>query len=276
MNIIALQTLISILDTGSLVKASRQLNVTQSTVTARLQQLESECSQVLIHRQKSGVIATPAGRKMLHYAKTMVGLWKQAKLEVSRPTIAESFCNFVCHADLWKGIGDSVFDSLNSYYPNMTFSIKRGSQAEIEQWAQHNMVDIVITYHPNNGENQSAKILLTEMLILCGTKPNIPIRGSGSYVFVEHGQEFNYHHATFYADTDVARISFDSYHWALDYLMYYQGSAYLPERLATSYIANGTLYELTKAPKFERNVYIETNDLSVGKWSWEIPVLSQH
>ena len=47
MNITVLQTFLTILDAGSLIRASAQLNVTQSTVTARLQSLERELGQTL-------------------------------------------------------------------------------------------------------------------------------------------------------------------------------------------------------------------------------------
>ena len=55
MNLAGLQTFLAILNAGSLARASEQLHVGQSTVTARLQKLEEEIGQTLFHRQKSGV-----------------------------------------------------------------------------------------------------------------------------------------------------------------------------------------------------------------------------
>ena len=54
MNDAALCTFIAIADTGSLVRASERLNVTQSTVTARLKTLEEELGQTLFTRGKAG------------------------------------------------------------------------------------------------------------------------------------------------------------------------------------------------------------------------------
>ena len=60
MHLAALQTFLAIVETGSLVRASQRLNVTQSTVTARLKGLEAELGQTLLYRQKSGAqIAEP-------------------------------------------------------------------------------------------------------------------------------------------------------------------------------------------------------------------------
>ena len=53
MNITSLKTFLAIVETGSLVRASEKLHVTQSTVTARLKTLEDELGQILLTRQKS-------------------------------------------------------------------------------------------------------------------------------------------------------------------------------------------------------------------------------
>ena len=49
-----IRTFLAIIETGSLVAASRRLHVTQSTVTARMNALEAELGQKLLHRVKSG------------------------------------------------------------------------------------------------------------------------------------------------------------------------------------------------------------------------------
>ena len=61
MNLVALQTFLAIVRTGSLVRASAAMNVTQSTVTSRLQTLEAELGQTLVLRQKMGRPSPPPG-----------------------------------------------------------------------------------------------------------------------------------------------------------------------------------------------------------------------
>ena len=53
MNLSNLQTFLEIVETGSLIRASENLNVTQSTITARLKTLEQELGQTLFLRRKS-------------------------------------------------------------------------------------------------------------------------------------------------------------------------------------------------------------------------------
>ena len=46
------------------------------------------------------------------------------------------------------------------------------------------------------------------------------------------------------------------------------GSAYLPKRLATPLIADGTLFELADVPVFKRPVYLLVNDTTTQAWTW--------
>ena len=85
MSLVLVNTFLKVVETGSLASASRHLNVTQSTVTARLKTLEQEIGQPLLHRHKSGVKPTTAGFKFQRYAEAMSGLWRQALLETSLP-----------------------------------------------------------------------------------------------------------------------------------------------------------------------------------------------
>ena len=76
-----LRTFVEVVDCGSLIAAARRLNVTQSTVTARINSLEREIGQKLIHRNKSGTELTSAGFKFQRYAEVMLQLWRQARFE---------------------------------------------------------------------------------------------------------------------------------------------------------------------------------------------------
>ncbi|MDH3604499.1 MAG: LysR family transcriptional regulator, partial [Candidatus Tectomicrobia bacterium] len=85
MNITALKTFLAIVETGNLVRAAEHLNVTQSTVTARVSNLEHDLGQRLFHRRKSGAELTTSGFKFQRYAQQMTDLWRQARQETSLP-----------------------------------------------------------------------------------------------------------------------------------------------------------------------------------------------
>ena len=93
MNLQEIRTFLAIVECGSLVKASERLNVTQSTITARLKGLEEEIGQTLIVRQKSGAIPTAAGQRLQRYAQTISELWRQAQ-QLDFPSLWKSLESF--------------------------------------------------------------------------------------------------------------------------------------------------------------------------------------
>ena len=268
MNLTELQTFLAIVETGSLVRASERLNVTQSTVTTRLKSLEQDLGQTLLHRQKSGAELTASGLKFKRYAEVMTELWRQARQETSLPEGMDGLCNIGCHMDLWPRLGRQLFDQIHQNYSNMALSAWPGEQAELDHWLGTGLVDAALTYRPTAHENQTIHALPAEQLVLVSTRPDSPLRFDPGYVYVNAGEDFGRRHAEAYSDAATAKVSFGCAVWALDHLLEHGGSAYLPARLAEPYLAAGKFYRLPDAPVFTRNTYLITNDAAAAGWPW--------
>lgn len=268
MNLAGLQTFLAIVETGSLVRASERLNVTQSTVTARLKSLEQDLGQTLLHRQKSGAELTSSGLKFKRYAEVMTELWRQARQETSLPDGIEAVCNIGCHIDLWPRLGRDLFDHIHQSQPNMALSAWPGEQADLDQWLGTGLVDAALTYRPSAHENQTIHALPGEQLILVSTRPDSPMRFDPGYVYVNAGEDFARRHAAAYSDAATATVSFGCAVWALDHLLEHGGSAYLPKRLAEPHLSAGVFFPIADAPMFSRNVYLIINDTAAAGWPW--------
>ena len=267
MNIVGLQTFVSIVENGSLVRASEQLNVTQSTVTARLRTLEQEVGATLLHRQKSGVTLTASGTKLLGYAEIMIGLWRQARQETAPPQGTESVCNFGCDPDLWPGLGRQIFDDVNDRNPRMALSVWPGDQSELYRMLSAGLLDMALTFRLAAPGDKTVYRLPPDDLVLYATEPDRPLRADPGYIFVDLGPEFLTKHALAYSDAGTARVTFGSAIWALTYLLEREGSAYLPRRLAASHLKAARLYETRNAPAFQRNIFLIVNPVAAAQWT---------
>ncbi len=274
MNIASLQTFLAIVETGNLVRASHKLNVTQSTVTARLKTLEEELGQQLLIRQKSGTTLTPAGTKLLRYARTMVGLWRQARFETGLPTGLSSVCTIGCHSSLWAGPGKAFFDGVMQRSTDMAVAVQQGHQSDLDSWLEQGMVDVILTYDTALRGQQTAHALPPEDLVLYSDDPATPIRNSQTYIFIDYGADYRRQHDEAYHDAGVARVNFDSPDWGLEFLLEHGGSAYLPRALATPHLASGQLHVLDSAPQFQRKRNLVVNDAAAKNWQWFAPLVS--
>ncbi|MEM6586974.1 MAG: LysR family transcriptional regulator [Pseudomonadota bacterium] len=275
MNISALQTFLAIVDTGSLVRASQVLNVTQSTVTARLKALEEELGQHLLNRQKSGTTLTPAGTRLLSYARIMTGLWRQAKYETGLPAGLASVCTFGCDRELWDGPGRAFFNGVLADNPDMALAVRQGSARDLEGWLSEGAVDVIMTFESVARGAQTVLALTPERLVLVSDRPDTPIDADPMYIFVDHGEDYRRQHAEDYHGAGVARISFDSSWWALQCMLDRGGSAYLPEDIVASDIAEGRLFLSHGAPVYTRKKNLIVNDASLQNWAWFEPLVAR-
>ena len=268
MNLVALKTFLAIVEVGHLNRAAELLNITQSTVNARLNGLEQALGQKLFHRRKSGAVLTSAGFRFERYAQLMTDLWRQAQQETALPAAIETVCNIGCHPDLWPVTGQQIFEQVKLSEANIATSVWPGDQQELERWLKNGLIDMALCYTSSLRDSWTAYSLAEDKLIQVSTRPRSLMRWDAGYIYVDSGEEFRRSHAAAYPDGDTPTVIFGSSVWALEYLLKTEGSAYLPERLVLPHINNETLFPVVGAVEFSRAVYLVVNDVSRQKWSW--------
>lgn len=268
MNLASIQTFVAIVETGSLVRASQRLNVTQSTVTVRLRGLEEDLGERLLVRDRAGASMTSAGRRFLRYAEGMIDLWRQAREDVSLPGEVDAVCSLACQIDLWPTLGRSLFRVLWQEYPTVATSAWHGNTPEIEEWLSTGLSNAALTYQPFEREGLSPHRLPDETLILVSNHPKASMQSAPGYVYVDAGEEFGRRHAAAFTNAGRAKSTFGAAVWALDHLLSNGGSAYVPERLVAPSLADGRLHLVRDAPRFTRAVYLVTRDSEAEKWPW--------
>lgn len=274
MNLDELRTFLDVVETGSLVAAARRLNVTPSTVTARINGLEEEIGQKLIHRNKSGADLTSAGFKFRRYAELMVQLWGQARAEVSLPRGFEGVCNVGLDFDLWNGPGRQFLDHVRATTPGVALAFWPGEQRMVDRWLATGLVDIAFCYAPQEGERFASHVLFDDELILVSRQEMASPGFDAGYVYVDHGDEFRRQHAAAYPGGAASALVIASSDWALDHLLRNGGSGYLPKRLVQEALAAGALHRVADAPGFSRRVYVVENAQTVRPWGWYASALA--
>lgn len=268
MNTITLETFVAIVETGSLVRASERLHVTQSTVTTRLNTLEQDLGQTLIHRQKSGAVMTLAGLKFKRYAEAMLDLWQKAQSEATLPGSVNQICNIGCIPDIWPFWGKQIFDQISNTLPQTALAAWPGQMRDMIEWLDSGVIDMALSFQPRHHESFTSRQIATTKLALFSTRKDGPIRFDSNYLYVDGGENFARQHTLAYSDAGTARISIGSSVWACDYLLENDGSAYLPVELAKPYCDAKRLFKLEEAPVFDRHIYLISNDQVVKSWPW--------
>ena len=77
MNLDHIRTFVEVAGCGNFHRAAETLNVTQSTVSARVKTMEEQFGRTLFKRSHSGVELTSAGHHFRRYALGRQRLWPQ-------------------------------------------------------------------------------------------------------------------------------------------------------------------------------------------------------
>src|SRR3954466_7370864 len=85
MNRKQLETFAAIVRLGSFAAAAARLNATQSTVSARIQELEQSLGVVLFDRTQRRAHLTAKGRELISYAQAAMNLFSEIEHQVGNP-----------------------------------------------------------------------------------------------------------------------------------------------------------------------------------------------
>ncbi len=268
MNQAELTTFLAVAELKSLARAAQRLNVTQSTVTSRLDKLEEKLGQTLLHRRKSGTELTSAGFKFIRYAELVTQLWRQANYEIGLPKGFTGVCNVGCYFDLWEGLCARFLDHMHRARPDVAVAIWPGDQHNIDRWLDTGLVDVAFCYSPQARGGFAAREIGVDEFIHVDFKPPRGVSGAATYVFVDYGEQFRRDHAVAFATMEPAALTLASSRWAIDYLTRWGGSGYLPRRHKSLFGRDRRARIRASSPVLRQTVYLVENTDVTRHWPW--------
>ncbi len=256
MNLSYLQTFLAVVETGNLNKAADRLNVTQSTVTTRLDTLDESLGQALLKRSRKGAVLTKAGFAFKKHAELIVSTWDLGRKTVGLPKGYSGHFSLACHHDLWEGLGKQIISKILAEREELAVEAWPGDMGEIKDWLSSGLVDAALTIEPVAGFEMESMRLKNDRLVQVSSVKRQVRSWDEDYIFVDHGAEFRRAHAIAWPTGETPRITLASSQWALDHLLENGGSAYLPWRLVKSYVEADSLFLIEGAQEFERSVQL--------------------
>ncbi len=255
MDITLAKTFLTITQVGNFAKAADRLYVTQSTISTRIKQLEDLLGQTLFIRTKSGTSLTPAGAQFKPFAEKLVQTWEQACQEIALPSTYEARLSVGVQFTLWERLMVKWLPWIKKAVPDYAILADVGSSDWLMQQLVNGLLDLVITYTPQNRSGLSVEKLMEERLVLVAGSPDGMGPGDPDYIFTDWGPEFKMEHANQFPGRDMTALTTNYGPLALQYLLEKGGSTYLPMRMVRSHLAESRLYLVEKSPVFVRAVY---------------------
>lgn len=255
MDINAARTFLEIVKTGSFVRAARNLNVTQTAVSARIRVLEEQLDRPLFIRNKAGARLTGAGEQFLKYATTLVQVWERAHHEVAMPAGRENVLAVGAEHSLWNPLIRDWLIWMKTRCEDVAIRAHIGVADELIEQVQDGVVDLAVVYAPPQRPGIVTELLLDEKLVAVSTNANRTELIGEDYVYVDWGRHFGTNHHAVFADAPSPALTVDHGPLAIEYMLAVGGAAYLRMGAARPYLESGRLHLVSGTPSFSYSVH---------------------
>jgi len=255
MDIELARTFLEIVRTRSFVRAAEQLNISQTTVSARVRVLEEQLGRSLFIRNKNGASLTPAGEQFLRYAPMFVQLWQRARHQVAVPPGRRAVLSLGGELSLWHPWLSEWLHWMRGAAPDVALRVQVGLPESLSNQVSTGALDVAIMYAPQYQPGARVELLLEEKLILVTTDADAREVTSDSYVYVDWGQDFAHHHELSFPEANNPGLFVGLGPLALTYILEAGGSGYFRQRVVSPHIASGRLHPVAGAPSFFYPIY---------------------
>ncbi|ACL62522.1 LysR family transcriptional regulator [Methylobacterium nodulans] len=252
------RTFLAVVSAGNFVGAADRLNVSQSTVSTRIQALEYALGCTLFVRNKSGATLTAAGRRFQRHAATLVRAVEQARQEVGIP---EGFSGTIVvggRIGLWEQFLLHWLPFMQRSQQHLSIRAESGLEPEIMQGLVEGRIDIGVMYTPEIRPGLTIHALFEDRLVYVSTDAEQNVLDPSTYIYVDWGPEFYARHSAVLAGLRSPALTVNIGWLGLQHMIRNGGSAYLPHRIVKQYIDSNILFENADMPEFTLPVYAVT------------------
>jgi LysR family transcriptional regulator, flagellar master operon regulator len=250
------RTFLMVAETGSFIDAARKMNLTQSTVSARIKGLEDMLGRPLFERSRLGAELTSAGEQFQKHALALVRVWRHAQLEAGLSSKHRDHLSVGAPNVLWQGFLLRWVSWLRVNIPDIAVSVTGGLSAVHTQRLVEGTLDLAVLYRPVQLPGFTIEHLFDEEFVLVSSAKTGSRRGAQDYVFIDWGIDFQQDHAAAYPEMSNPALNLDLGAMGLDYLLSNEATAYFPRRMVKTHLARGRLREPKRARRFVYPVYM--------------------
>jgi DNA-binding transcriptional LysR family regulator len=248
------RTFLEVLRCSSFIRAARALNVTQTAVTSRIKNLESQLGCRLLTRNRKGVEPTRQGERFAGYAKNMLQLWERAQHEVPMAETAGSTLQIGGELSLWNPLLLDWLLWMRNNLPDTAIRAGVELPASLVQKVLQQIIDIAVVYTPHYHPQLQVELLMHESLIMVSAGGDHGL--DPEYVNVDWGPEFAAQHDQAFPELRQSGLSIGLGPLALHYILKAGGQGYFRTRAAQPYLESGQLQRVANAPEFTYPVYV--------------------
>ena len=168
----------TIVDTGSIARASEVLHCVPSNITARIRALETELGVDLFYRAGRGLRISPAGEIFLSYASQILALAHEAKRAVDPQALPSGPLRIGAIESSASGRLPRLLARFHARYPDVALELTTGSWAQLLDDTLNHTLDGAIVAMDVERPLLKRKLMYREELVLIASPSLGPLHGA--------------------------------------------------------------------------------------------------
>jgi len=256
MDITLARTFLTVSETGSFIDAARRMNVTQSTVSARIKTLEDLLGMPMFERSRAGAELTSAGEQFRKHALALVRVWQHARLEVQLTAEHSDHLAVGAPSSFWDDFLLKWIAWMRAEIPHIAVSASTGQSGALTERLLEGTLDLALMYRPPHPPGLVAEHLFDEELVLVTSTPARGRRKPEDYIFIDWGRDFRQDHSAAFPELGNAGLHLDIGPAGLNYLLKNEATGYFPMRIVRRHLSRGKLRLVKREPRFTYPVFM--------------------
>jgi len=256
-DIVLLRTFLELNRTRHFGKAAENLYITQSTMSARIRQLEDILGAVLFIRQRNNIQLTPAGQKLIRHAEGILSAWERTRMDVALQEEQKEYISIGGVFSLWDIFLQEWLHRLRKHFPDTGIRTDAMKAEDIHRALLENRLDLGFVFEAAHNDELTLRELPTIELLLVATEPGLGSEQAlnTDYILVDWGTSFSIQHAKAFPDAPTPSLHMSMGRNALACLLECGGSAYLARGMVEDLLAENSLFQVADAPVIKRPCY---------------------
>ena len=162
-----IRSFVAVAEAGAITDAARDLLISQSTLSRRLQQLERDLGAVLLTRSSSGVELTDAGRDVLVAGRQLLDRYEHMHHSLrARDDLEHGSVRVGGGATATSFLLPDCIARFHAAHPNLTFHVKEAGSRQVAHDVADGKLDLGIVTTPIGVEGIALQRLLVDHIAL--------------------------------------------------------------------------------------------------------------
>lgn len=251
MDIELARTFLCIIRSGSFISAATRLHITQTTVTARVQNLESQLGCTLFVRNRAGARLTDDGERFIGYASQLVQTWDAARRDLPLPDGYGNSIALGSEVSLCNPLMLQWATQLRKVLPSHAIRVEVGDGMALQAKLERGLLDAALVYRPEYWTGMQVEQLLEEKLVQVAS-----VKNPDPYIYIDWGPDFRKQHDAALPDKAKNVLSFNLGPLALQYILQCGGTGYFRTRVVRRALGMNLLQMVKSAPEFSYPVFL--------------------